>query len=136
VNRLDAERYRQRWTPRKPTSVWSDRNKARLAELAAAGRMAGPGLAAIERAKRNGSWDKLTEVERIGRAGGPPDEVVAAIAAVPGLKVKFEALAASRKKMLSYWVASAKRPETRDRRIAQLEELIDSNRLPGFKENK
>jgi uncharacterized protein YdeI (YjbR/CyaY-like superfamily) len=133
VNRLDAERYMQRWTPRKPTSIWSGRNKARIAELLAAGRMAGPGLAAVERARRNGSWDKLNDIERIGRGGGPPDEVVAAIAAFPGLKAKYEALPASKRKMFAYWVASAKRPETRDRRMAQMEELIDSNRLPGFK---
>lgn len=136
VNRLDAERYMQRWTPRKPGSVWSAINKARIAELAAAGRMAGPGLAAVELAKLNGSWDKLTEVERIGRGGGPPDEVIAAISAYPGLGKKFAALPASKRKMFSYWVASAKRPETRDRRIAQMEGLIDSNRLPGFNENK
>ena len=132
VRRLDAERFQQRWTPRKPRSVWSARNKARIAALQAAGRMAEPGLAAVERAKGNGSWDMLTEIERIDRGGGPPDEVVAAIAACPGLKAKFGALPASKRKMLAYWVTSAKRPETRDRRIAQLEELIDSNRLPGF----
>ncbi len=133
VNSLDAERYMQRWTPRKPTSVWSARNKARVAELMAAGRMAEPGLAAVRLAKKNGSWDKLTEIERIGRGGGPPDEVVAAISAYPGLGKKFEALPASKRKMFAYWVASARRPETRDRRMAQMEELIDSNRLPGFK---
>jgi uncharacterized protein YdeI (YjbR/CyaY-like superfamily) len=132
VRRLDAESYMQRWSPRKPTSVWSARNKARIAELTAAGRMAEPGLAAVRLAKKNGSWDKLTEIERIDRGGGPPDEVIAAIASFPGLKAKFEALPASKRKMLSYWVASAKRPETRDRRLAQMEELIDEDRLPGF----
>ena len=122
----------QRWTPRKPRSVWSARNKARIAALLAAGRMAGPGLAAVERAKRNGSWDRLTEVEKIDRGGGPPDEVIAAIAACPGLKAKFDALPASKRKMFAYWVTSAKRPETRDRRIAQMEELIDAKLIPGF----
>ncbi len=94
--------------------------------------MAGPGLAAVEQAKHNGSWDMLTEVERIDRGGGPPDEVVAAIAARPGLKAKFDALPASKRKMFAYWVTSAKRPETRDRRIAQMEGLIDAKRIPGF----
>jgi uncharacterized protein YdeI (YjbR/CyaY-like superfamily) len=134
VNRLDAERYMQRWTPRKPNSVWSVINKARIAELLAAGRMAEPGLAAVRIAKKNGSWDKLNDIERIGRGGGPPDEVLAAIAAQPGLQEKFAALSPSKKKMLSYWVASAKRPETRERRIAELGNLIATGRTPGFKE--
>jgi uncharacterized protein YdeI (YjbR/CyaY-like superfamily) len=133
VSRLDTERYMQRWTPRKPNSVWSVINKARIAELLAAGRMAEPGLAAVERAKRNGSWGKLNDIERIGRGGGPPDEALAAISSRPGLREKFEALSASKKKMLSYWVASAKRPETRDRRIAELAEIIATGRTPGFK---
>jgi uncharacterized protein YdeI (YjbR/CyaY-like superfamily) len=131
VQKLDEERYIQRWTPRKPQSIWSASNKARVRKLIAKGRMAAPGLAAIKRAKKDGSWDKLNDIERIGNGGGPPPDVMAAIAAHPGLEKKFAALSASRRKILSYWVASAKRPETRDRRIAQLEGHIDAGTLPG-----
>jgi len=132
VNRLDAERYMQRWSPRNPDSIWSDSNKARVKRLIAEGRMVAPGLAKIAIAKKNGSWHKLTDIERIDRGGGPPPEVMAAVRAHPGLAEKFEALSASKKKMYSYWVASAKRPETRARRIAQLKELIETGRIPGF----
>lgn len=131
VNRLDEERFVQRWTPRKPQSVWSTSNKARIRKLIAAGRMAAPGLAKIKLAKKNGSWNKLNDIERIGRGGGPPPEILAAIAAHPGLKEKFAGLSVSRRKMLSYWVASAKRPETIARRIGQLEGFIDSGLIPG-----
>jgi uncharacterized protein YdeI (YjbR/CyaY-like superfamily) len=93
--------------------------------------MAAPGLAAIKLAEKNGAWDKLNDIERIGRGGGPPPDVLASIAAHPGLKEKFAALSASRRKMLSYWVASAKRPETRARRIGQLEGFIDAGLIPG-----
>jgi uncharacterized protein YdeI (YjbR/CyaY-like superfamily) len=132
INALDAERYMQRWTPRKPQSIWSASNKARVRELIAVGRMAAPGLAKIKLAKKNGSWNKLNDIERIGDGGGPPPEVLAAIDAFPGLREKFAALSMSRRKMLSYWVASAKRPETRARRLAQLGGHIDAGSLPGF----
>jgi len=136
VNRLDDERYMQHWTPRKPNSVWSAANKDRIAKLTAEGRMAPPGLAAIERAKANGSWEKIDDVERISRGGGPPADVLADIAARPGLGKKFEALPNYRKKMLSYWVASAKRPETRQNRLDQLEGLIDAGTVAGFAPKK
>jgi uncharacterized protein YdeI (YjbR/CyaY-like superfamily) len=128
VNALDAERYAQRWTPRKPRSIWSASNKSRVRKLIADGRMAAPGLAKIKRAKKDGSWDTLNDIERIGNGGGPPPDVMAAIAAHPGLEQKFSALSASRRKMLSYWVASAKRPETRARRIAQFVALCREHR--------
>jgi len=131
VNKLDADRYVQRWTPRKPQSIWSASNKACIRRLIAEGRMAAPGLAKIKLARKNGAWNKLNDIERIGRRGGPPPDVLAAIAAHSGLKEKFATPSASRRKMLSYWVASAKRPETRARRIGQLEGFIDSGRLPG-----
>ncbi|MCX6559082.1 MAG: YdeI/OmpD-associated family protein [Candidatus Aminicenantes bacterium] len=133
VNRLDTERYMQRWTPRKPQSIWSASNKARIKTLLAEGRMAESGLAAVRIAKKNKSWNKLNDIERIGRGGGPPGHVLAAISSRPELREKFEALSASKKKMLSYWVASAKRPETRTRRIAELGDLIATGRTPGFK---
>jgi uncharacterized protein YdeI (YjbR/CyaY-like superfamily) len=132
VNALDAERYMQRWTPRNPRSIWSAANKSHIRRLKAEGRMAAPGLAAIAVAKKNGSWARLNDIERIERGGGLPPEVLAAIEAIPGLAAKFATLSMSRRKMLSYWVASAKRPETRDRRIAQLEGHIDAGSLPGF----
>lgn len=132
INRINDERYMQRWTPRNPRSIWSAANKSHIRRLIAEGRMAAPGLAAIAVGKKNGSWNKLNEIEKIDREGGLPKAVVAAIEAVPGLKAKFGSLTPSRRKMLSYWVASAKRPETRDRRIAQLEAYIDAGTLPGF----
>jgi uncharacterized protein YdeI (YjbR/CyaY-like superfamily) len=133
VRTLDAERYQQRWTPRQPRSIWSAVNKARIKKLLAEGRMAEPGLAAVRIAKKNGSWDKITEIEKIDRGGGLPEEALDAMAARPGLREKFEALSPSKKKMLSYWLASAKRPETRDRRMAELDDIIATGRTPGFK---
>jgi uncharacterized protein YdeI (YjbR/CyaY-like superfamily) len=132
INRIDEERYMQRWTPRKPRSIWSAANKSHIQRLIAEGRMAAPGLAVIAIAKKNGSWNKLNEIERIERGGGLPKEAMAAIEAVPGLKAKFDSLTPSRRKMLAYWIASAKRPETVARRLSQLEGYVDTGTLPGF----
>jgi uncharacterized protein YdeI (YjbR/CyaY-like superfamily) len=57
---IDADRHAQRFTPRRKTSNWSERNKERAARLIDQGRMRGAGLAKIEEAKRNGRWDKPT----------------------------------------------------------------------------
>ena len=55
---IDGERYALRFTPRRKTSNWSERNKGWAATLIAEGRMTEAGLAKIEEAKRNGRWDK------------------------------------------------------------------------------
>jgi uncharacterized protein YdeI (YjbR/CyaY-like superfamily) len=55
---IDGERHAQRFTPRRKTSNWSERNKERAARLIEQGRMTDAGLAKIEEAKRNGRWDR------------------------------------------------------------------------------
>ena len=76
---LDERRSRQYFAPRKPTSGWAATNKARIERLIADGRMAPAGLAAIERAKANGSWTLLDDVEQ----GRIPDDLAAALAEHP-----------------------------------------------------
>lgn len=58
MQRVDDETYALRFTQRKPGSAWSEGNKKRAEMLIGQGRMAEPGLAKIEEAKRNGQWDK------------------------------------------------------------------------------
>jgi uncharacterized protein YdeI (YjbR/CyaY-like superfamily) len=132
VNRLDAERYMQKWTPRKPKSVWSAANKARIKKLTAEGRMAAPGLEKVAAAKRNGSWSKLSDIDRIGRPPKIPQELDEALDANPAAKDKFERLAPSQKKLWAWWVLSAKRPETRARRIAGTVQGVAAGRRPGM----
>ena len=133
VGRIDAERYKQRYTPRNDRSAGSSSNKARVEKLTAEGRMAPPGLAKVEAAKRNGSWKSLDDVERIGRgAGPPPPDLLDALAGVPRAKEAFEKRPASEKKIWAYWVLSAKRPETRARRIAETVKRVLAGRRPGM----
>jgi uncharacterized protein YdeI (YjbR/CyaY-like superfamily) len=132
VNRLDGERYMQKWTPRKPGSVWSAANKARVKKLGAEGRMAAPGKAKVAAAKRNGSWNKLSDIDRIGRPPKIPVDLKAALSENPAAKEKFDRLAPSQKKLWAWWVLSAKSPETRARRIAETVKGVAAGRRPGM----
>ena len=113
---LDERRARQYYAPRKATSGWAATNKARIERLIVEGRMAPAGLAAIERAKANGSWTLLDDVEK----GVVPDDLAAALAAHPPAASVFEGFPKSVKRAMLEWVAQAKRPETRATRILQI----------------
>jgi uncharacterized protein YdeI (YjbR/CyaY-like superfamily) len=129
VNKLDGERYMQKWTPRNEKSIWSAANKARVKRLIAEGRMAPPGLAKINAAKRNGSWKKLDRVELRAEV---PKELLDALALQPLIEAKFDRLAPSQKKLYSWWIESAKRPETRARRIAETVNRVAAGRPAGM----
>ena len=82
----------------------------------AAGLMAPAGLAAIDRAKENGSWTLLDDVEK----GLVPDDLAAALAAHPPAPDHFDAFPKSVRRAMLEWVAQAKRPETREKRITEI----------------
>lgn len=112
---IDERRSRQYFAPRKPTSGWAATNKARVERLIADGRMAPAGLAAIERAKANGSWTLLDDVEQ----GIIPDDLARALADHPPAAANFDAFPKSARRAILEWVAQAKRPETRANRILE-----------------
>jgi uncharacterized protein YdeI (YjbR/CyaY-like superfamily) len=112
---MDGRSYRQLFTPRKPKSTWSALNKRRAADLIAQRRMRAAGLAAIELAKRNGSWTALDAVEALVV---PPD-LARALAANTKAKAFFDALAPSSRKGILYWISGVKSAERRAARIAE-----------------
>jgi len=125
LRKIDDERRVIRFSPRKEKSIWSARNKATVARLTAEGRMAEFGLAKVEAAKRNGSWTSLDSIDI--RLEVPPD-LLDALGGKPGLREKFEALSKTRKKQYSFWVGSAKRPETRTKRVEEAVRRIEEER--------
>lgn len=125
--KLDGDRYLQRMTPRKRGSDWAPSNKARVAELGRQGRLAPPGIQAIERAKADGSWTALDDIE----AMIVPDDLAAALAADPQAERNFAALPASARKMALYRISKARRPETRAARIAETVSATGGTRSPG-----
>lgn len=122
--KLDDERSMLLLAPRKPKSAWSKINKDKAAKLIASGLMMPPGRAAIETAKRNGSWVKLDGVDTLK----PPADLAAALAARMGAAVHFDAFPPSVKRGILEWVAQAKRPETRARRIEETARLAAENK--------
>ncbi len=121
--RIDADRGKQYFAPRKPRSPWAATNKARVDRLIHEGRMAPAGLAAIARAKANGSWELLDSAERLEV---PPD-LVEALEARPPAALNFAAFPPSARKMLLTWVALAVRPETRALRTREIAEAAARN---------
>jgi uncharacterized protein YdeI (YjbR/CyaY-like superfamily) len=114
VRSVDADRAEQLLTPRRKGSVWARSNKERVARLTAAGLMAPAGLAVVEQAKASGQWTLLDDVEGLVE---PPD-LRTALDADPAARASWDAFPPSARKALLGWVATAKRAETRERRIA------------------
>jgi uncharacterized protein YdeI (YjbR/CyaY-like superfamily) len=124
---VDDLRYMQYFSPRKPKSVWSKINKASIERLVADGLMREPGLRAIERAKANGSWGTLDDVEALVI----PDDLAAAFAAAPGTRDAFDRLSRTNRRIILQRIATAKRPDTRARRVASAVSAVAEDRPPG-----
>jgi len=114
--KVDDTYFKQLYTPRKPTSSWSAINKATIERLIAAGLMTAAGLAAIEHAKTTGRWNAIDHVEALT----VPDDFRRALAKDRAARAGFESLSPFGRKQFLYRLHSAKRPETRARRIAEL----------------
>ncbi len=121
--RVDEDRGKLYFARRKPRSAWAATNKARVERLIAQGRMTPAGLAAIEQAKANGSWEILDSVEQLE----VPDDLTAALAAHPPADANFAAFPPSVRKQMLWWVVSARRPETRATRIQHVADAAARN---------
>ena len=118
VKPVDAERTMSLYTPRRAGSGWSRSNKDRVARLVKDGRMQPAGLEKIERAKRDGTWTLLDSVESLT----VPSDLRKALGAT-GMK-KFDALTAGKKKEHLAALVTAKRPETRAKRITEIVKAV------------
>ena len=114
-DRLDEQRFRQYMGPRKPGSVWAPSNKQRVKRLIKEGRMTPAGIKLIEAAKKDGSWSMYDDIERLI----VPADLKRALNADARASRNFEAFSASARKMILFWIASAKREETRKKRITE-----------------
>jgi uncharacterized protein YdeI (YjbR/CyaY-like superfamily) len=126
VKSLDKDRYQQIFTPRKPKSVWSKLNKQYIEELIEKGLMTEVGLEKIQAAKQNGSWNSLDAIEALTI----PIDLKQAIDANSLANLNFDAFSNSLKKNILFWIDSAKRPETRLKRIEQTIISAAQNRSP------
>jgi uncharacterized protein YdeI (YjbR/CyaY-like superfamily) len=122
-NKLDDERSMLWFAPRKARTGWSKLNKDRVERLLAAGLIMPPGLAKIEAAKVDGSWFALDAIEALEI---PPD-LAQALIEHPGAQANFEAFPKSAKRGILEWIAIAKKPETRAKRVTETAQLAAQN---------
>ncbi len=126
---VDENRYRQRWTPRRRNSNWSEVNKRKASRLIDDGRMAEPGLASVRAAKRDGRWQKQPARRK---RGDLPFELLAALRADPKALANFQAFASSYRRMYAGWVAEAKTDATRRKRAKAVVRRSRENRKPDM----
>ena len=126
VKKLDEERYMQVFTPRKPKSIWSKLNKQRVQKVIEQGLMTPAGLKKIETAKKDGSWDFLEDIDNLVI----PEDLVKSLNQNSPAKSNFESFSDSVKKQILFWIKSAKRPETRIKRIKKVVMLAEKNEKP------
>ena len=121
--KVDDERAALLFTPRKPRSGWAGTNKARVERLIADGKMQPAGLAKIEAAKRDGSWDALTASEALDE----PPELAAAFRRDATARRHWDAFPPGVRKAILQWITSAKRDETRAKRVEETVTLAAQN---------
>ncbi|MFI7387186.1 YdeI family protein [Streptomyces sp. NPDC049813] len=112
--KFDDEWWLQRFTPRKPRSRWSKVNRTTATALIEQGRMCPAGQAEVDRAQADGRWEAAYDGSRTATV---PDDLAAALDAVPAAAAFFETLDRQNRYAILYRVQDAKRAETRARRI-------------------
>lgn len=123
---IDDERYMQYFCKRKPKSNWSKINKDKVKILIEQGLMEEAGSKSVEIAKENGSWSFLDEVEALVI----PEDLKEEFGNHKGSMEYFDSLSKSAKKILLYWVVSAKRKGTRRKRILEIAENASQKLKP------
>lgn len=118
---LDDAAFLQRFTPRGPRSLWSERNREHVARLTAEGRMRPAGLAEVERAKADGRWDAAYAGQATAEV---PDDLRAALDAEPAAAALFEELDRANRYAILFRIVTVKRVETRARRISELVAML------------
>ena len=121
--KVDATRTKIYITPRKANSGWSRRNKEIIPTLESAGLMTDFGRAAIDRAKANGSWVRFDLAEGLVM----PEELVAALEVDTAFAAAWGTFSDSRKRQLLQQIYDAKTRETRERRIVQVRDSVQTS---------
>lgn len=123
---IDEEKFKQFFSRRKPTSVWSKINKAKVEKLIASNKMTQAGFQSIAIAKENGTWTILDAVEELLI----PDDLEKLFSKAKKAKDNFLAFSRTDKRNILQWIALAKRPETRLARITEVVNLANENKKP------
>ena len=126
--KLDEERTKLLFTPRKPKSVWSALNKQRIESLISSGLMQNAGMFKIERAKADGSWDALNDSDNLV----VPKELKQALSKNPVARKNFDGFPVFVKRSILYWLGTAKRETTRLERTEKIVRMAANNKRANF----
>jgi uncharacterized protein YdeI (YjbR/CyaY-like superfamily) len=118
---FDAETFIQKLTPRRKRSMWSKINREKALALIESGRMKPAGLAEVERAKADGRWEAAYDSWKTATV---PDDLAAALARNAKARAFFETLSSRNRYAILFRITSAKKSETRQRRIARFVEML------------
>jgi uncharacterized protein YdeI (YjbR/CyaY-like superfamily) len=121
IGRRDNTTFLRRFTPRNARSSWSQRNVALAERLSASGRMHPSGEDEVRRAKADGRW----EAAYAGQSGAlVPEDLARALAANPSAQTMFQTLTSANRYSMIYRIETAKKVETRARRVEQFVEML------------
>jgi uncharacterized protein YdeI (YjbR/CyaY-like superfamily) len=124
--RIDDDWHMQRFTPRRPKSTWSKINRRKVQALTAAGRMRPAGLAEVERAKADGRWAAAYDSPSTASV---PEDLARALEDA-GLTEAFAGLGSQDRYAILHRVQTARKPETRARRIAKYVGMLEAGETP------
>lgn len=124
---IDKDRYMQYFSKRKPSSTWSRINKEKIIRLTQNNFMKKAGLDSIETAKQNGTWVLMDDVENLII----PEDLKTALDQNESAMDFFQGQSKSIKKGILHWVVTAKRIETREKRIAEIAQSAAKGTRPN-----
>jgi uncharacterized protein YdeI (YjbR/CyaY-like superfamily) len=131
IKKIDEEKYARKFTPRKPSSQWSQSNINRVGKMIQAGLMTEHGMALVEAAKQSGNWDNPVRPPKL--SFDLPPEFKKALDENKKAKEYFEGLAKTYKKQYIGWISTAKRAETKEKRIRESIKLLEKGQKLGLR---
>jgi uncharacterized protein YdeI (YjbR/CyaY-like superfamily) len=130
IRQVDSARYARKFTPRARVSKWSEANKERAEKMIKEGKMTSAGLARVRETKETGRWLKTHETKKELAIQSYFEEALAENKKALGF---YSRLAPSYKRNAVAWIESAKREETRKKRLAEFIGILEQNKKLGMK---
>ena len=127
---FDERSYLQRYTPRRPKSIWSQINREHVARLTKAGRMTSHGQRQVDAAKADGRWDAAYAPMRDALDNNFPNDLRTAIEASPRARKTFRSLGRQNRYALAFRTTNMKTPAGRARKIAALVGMLERGETP------
>lgn len=131
IKKIDEQRYARKFTPRSDESKWSKVNIKRVEQLIQDGLMTEHGLIKVNAAKRSGSWDAPVQKPKLNFE--MPAEFAEALKNNPQAERTFNSIAPTHQKQYLGWIITAKRPETREKRIIEAIQLLAEGKILGLR---